>query len=83
MEASIVDLRRKMSEVIKALDRNESVTILYRGKKKGVLVPIKKRSDKEKPIKEHSAYGIWKNRDDMKNVVEYVRKLRKGRIDDL
>ncbi|GJQ60421.1 MAG: type II toxin-antitoxin system prevent-host-death family antitoxin [Candidatus Scalindua sp. AMX11] len=83
MEASIVDLRRKMSEVIKALDRNESVTILYRGKKKGVLVPIKKRSNKEKPIKEHPAYGIWKNRDDMKNVGEYVRKLRKGRIDDL
>ena len=83
MEASIVDLRRKMSEVIKALDRNESVTILYRGKKKGTLVPIMKRSNKEKPIKEHPAYGIWKNRDDMKNVVEYVRKLRKGRIDDL
>ena len=36
MKASILDLRRRMSEVLKALERNEDVTILYRGKKKGI-----------------------------------------------
>ena len=40
MEASIVDLRYKMNDVLKALDRHEKVTILYRGKPKGVLHPL-------------------------------------------
>ena len=32
MEASFVDLRNKSAEVIRALSRNERVTVLYRGK---------------------------------------------------
>lgn len=39
MKASIVDLRYKMNDVLKALDRNEQVTILYHGKIKGVIMP--------------------------------------------
>lgn len=31
MEASILDLRRRMADVLRGLDRNESVKILYRG----------------------------------------------------
>lgn len=34
-----MDLRYKMNDVLKALDRNERVTILYHGKIKGVIVP--------------------------------------------
>ncbi len=37
MKATIVDLRYRMNDVLKALDRNEEVTILYRGKEKGIL----------------------------------------------
>jgi len=32
MKASVVDLRYRMSEILKALDRNEDVSILCRGK---------------------------------------------------
>ena len=39
MEASIVDLRYRMKDVLKALDRNEEVRILYHGKLKGVIRP--------------------------------------------
>jgi hypothetical protein len=35
MKATVVDLRYKMNGVLKAFDRNEAVTILYRGKVKG------------------------------------------------
>ena len=35
MKATVVDLRYKMNDVLKVLDRNEKVTILYRGKVKG------------------------------------------------
>ena len=37
MKASIVDLRYKTKDILKALDRNEKVTILYHGKVKGVI----------------------------------------------
>ncbi len=48
MEASIVDLRYKMNDVLKALERNEKVTILYRGKPKGLIIPFKKDNSQQK-----------------------------------
>ena len=83
MQASILDLRRRMSEVIKALDRNEPVTILYRGKKRGVLLPTGSKKDARRSCRESSAFGMWKDIASMKDAAEYVRNLRKGRFDDL
>ena len=40
MEASVVDLRYKMKDVLEALERKETVTILYHGKIKGKIVPV-------------------------------------------
>ncbi len=45
MEASVVDLRYKMKEVLEALERRETVRLLYHGKVKGeAIVNIKGRS---------------------------------------
>ena len=44
MEASIVDLRYKMNDVLKALDRKEEVTVLYRGTVKGKIIPVAKKT---------------------------------------
>lgn len=35
MQASILDLRYRMKEILQALERNETVEILYHGKRKG------------------------------------------------
>ncbi len=43
MKATVVDLRYKMNDVLKALDRNEKVTVLYRGKVRGILIPVEKQ----------------------------------------
>ena len=37
MKASILDLRYRMKDVLKALERKEKVSILYHGKLKGVI----------------------------------------------
>ena len=37
MKATVVDLRYRMNDVLKALDRNEKVSISYHGKIKGVI----------------------------------------------
>ena len=83
MKASILDLRRKMREILRALDKNEPVTILYRGKEKGVIHPAAAREGRGGPVSEHPAFGMWKDRDDMRDVAEAVDRLRKGRSDAL
>ena len=78
MNASVLDLRTKMKDVLTALNRNEKVTLTYRGKKKAVIVP---ENDVSSVISASSlcAFGMWHDRDDMDNVETYVRNLRKGR----
>ena len=76
MEASIVDLRYKMSDVLKALDRNESVTVLYHGKAKAIMTPVKKQK-KAKNIKDHPFYGMASN--DGKSVADVMDELRAPR----
>jgi len=80
MEASILDLRREMSKVLAALDRNEPVTILHRGKRKGVLYPDGSGRKPAPSGTNHPAFGMWKDRDDMIDVEGVVRDLRKGRF---
>ncbi|RTZ99718.1 MAG: type II toxin-antitoxin system Phd/YefM family antitoxin [Deltaproteobacteria bacterium] len=79
MKATVVDLRYKMNDVLKALDRNEKVTVLYRGKVKGVLIPARKK--KKFKIKEHPFIGMLS--DETKSVGETMNELRRPRYDDI
>ncbi len=82
MKASILDLRRKMGDVLKALQRNEDVTLLRRGKTIAVIRPTGRRNGKER-VADHPAFGMWANRIDFADVGAAIDKLRKGRIDAL
>ncbi len=77
MKASIVDLRYKTNDILKALDRNESVTVLYHGKIKGVIKPARKKTVSK--IKDHPFFGMTNNYDE--TVLEELAKLRKHRHD--
>jgi len=79
MKASVLDFRRRMGDILRALDQNESVTILYRGKKKGVILPAGISDHKGKTALGHPAFGIWKDRRDMRDVDAVIGRLRKGR----
>ena len=78
MEATILDLRRRTREVLDALERNEAVTITYRGKKKGVITPADKGDGGGRSAADHPAFGLWSDREDVGKV---VRKIRRGRVD--
>lgn len=80
MKANIVDLRYKMRDVIKALDRNESVTVLYRGKVKGILTPVSEKSKDD--IKSHPFFGM-SAKESKKPVKEIMDELRGERYRDL
>jgi len=44
MKATIVDLRYRMKDVLSAVERGETVTVLYRGKPKAKIVPIPEKA---------------------------------------
>ena len=80
MKATVVDLRYKMNDVLKALDRNEKVTVLYRGKVKGILIPTEKK--KHLKITDHPFFGMSAP-DANKSVLDELNDLRKPRYNDI
>jgi hypothetical protein len=80
MKATVVDLRYKMNDVLKALDRNEKVTVSYRGKVKGVLVPAGEK--KQLKIKEHPFFGML-SKDSDQSVSNIMKELRRPRYNDI
>jgi antitoxin (DNA-binding transcriptional repressor) of toxin-antitoxin stability system len=79
MKASILDLRRRTRDVVRALERGESVTVLYRGKEKGVIHPTRPAKGTERQVSEHPAFGMWRDRRDMRDVERVMEGLRGGR----
>ena len=78
MKASVVDLRYRMNEILKALDRNEDVSILCRGKLKGVLKAIRCKSKLK--VVDHPFYNMH---EDGASVEEVMDQLRGGRYLDI
>lgn len=83
MYASIVDLRYRMKDVLRAIDRGETVTVLYRGKPKAKLAPMEPLpgpSGARTPrTQDQPLFGLWKDREDLANPASYVRNLRRTR----
>ncbi len=75
MKASVVDMRYKMNEVLSALDRNESVEILYHGKIKGIIKPIVTKGGQS--VMEHRFFGMYAKTDE--TVEASMERLRGGR----
>ena len=77
MKASIVDLRYKTKEVLEALDRNEEVSILYRGKLRATMRPARESaSAKQAKVTEHPLFGCAQGE---LSVAEEMDRLRGGR----
>lgn len=74
MEATVVDLRYHMNDVLKALERNESVSVLYRGKVKGVI-----RSAVRVNFPKVSDHAFFGSRISAEPVDATMKRLRGGR----
>lgn len=79
MDASILDLRYKMRNVLNALNRRERVRILYHGKVKGEIIPTKGNSKIK--TNQHALFGMLKGENG--NPEEIVSKMRRSRYNDL
>lgn len=76
MRASVVDLRYRMKDVLKALDKNQTVTVMYRGKVRATIVPAGKLRTRGL-VKSHPFFGM--HGDDTMDVTSAMQRLRGGR----
>ena len=79
MKATVVDLRYKMNEVLKALDRGEKVTLLYHGKIKGVIVPAGAHESMD--VEGHPFFNMATG--DKRPVEKQMEELRRSRFHDI
>jgi len=79
MEASVLDLRKRMREVMSAIDRHERVTLTHRGRRRAVIVPLTEAKRNKVRVADLPAFGMWAERADMTDPVAYVEELRKPR----
>jgi len=82
MKATMVDLRYRTKEILRAVERGETVTLLYRGREKARVVPVASKGPRGS-IQAHEAFGLWKSRKDLRDVQGYLRGLRRGRFGNL
>lgn len=71
MRATVVDMRYRMNDVLKALDRNEDVTILYHGRVKGVIKPAVRRNGTR--VKEHPFFNMCPDGEAVPAIMEDLR----------
>ena len=71
MKASVVDLRYRMNEILKAIDRNEEVTILYHGKVKGVIKPNISRGGRR--ISDHPFFNMYQSKEAVHEIMADLR----------
>ena len=77
MKATARDLRYRMKEVLKALDKGEKVTVFYHGRLKGTIIPASGVSTLR--VKDHPFFGI--SADESESVSDQMDELRKVRFD--
>jgi antitoxin (DNA-binding transcriptional repressor) of toxin-antitoxin stability system len=78
VNATALDLRTNLKNVLAALGRNECVTLTYRGRKRGVIVPCGHESER-RSVREHPGFGMWREHSETADVDSFVRGLRHGR----
>jgi prevent-host-death family protein len=79
MIATAKSLRFHTGKILEATMRGENVTITYRGKPAAKIIPISKKDKTQETKPTHHLFGIWKDRNDVKDVDSHIRELRKGR----
>lgn len=79
MEASVLDLRKRMQDVMSAINRRERVTLTYRGRRRALIIPIAEDNASSIKVEELPAFGMWAEREDMADPVAYVEEIRKQR----
>ncbi len=74
MKTNAVDLRRNMKDIMRAVERNEPVTVLYHGKEKAMIRPIEQTSASS--VRRHAFFGMNQHDTTVESVIDGLRDGR-------
>lgn len=75
---SIKELRDNLAQLIEEVAHTKKyIEITKFGKPKAMIIPIRNSSKSKEKKGLKAAFGIWKNRKDMKNSAKWVADLRR------
>lgn len=77
MKASVMDLRYRTKEILRALDAKEEITLTHRGTERGRIIPIGQTNDDPQSFGSHPAVGMWA--DSSESVPDLIERIRKPR----
>lgn len=77
MKASVMDLRYRTKEILRALDARQEITLTHRGTEKGKIIPTEAKPRAHGSLHEHPAVGMWA--DSAESVSELITRIRKPR----
>ncbi len=79
MQATMLDFRRRMSEIQGAISRRERVTVTSHGRPWAVIVAWEDAKPDVPSARDCAAAGMWADREDIASPTDYVRNLRARR----
>jgi prevent-host-death family protein len=74
--ATAKELRYKAASILENVRKGEEVVITLRGKRVAILSAVEKKSHEFIPI----GFGIWKGREEMRDVKKWIDERRKARF---
>ena len=78
MEVTLKELKIQPGKIVSTASSGTEVTVTVRGVPTVKIVPIRDQA-KSKADFDTTSFGMWADRDDMVDVNDYVRNLRRGR----
>lgn len=83
MNISVKTLNKRLPEVMKALDKNERVVLSHEGRQFALLQPVSDAEAEEQRLMADPGFGMWADREDMKDPSAWVREKRQRRRERL
>ena len=81
MKATALELRTRTKDLLLRVDAGETIYISRRGRTAAMLAPVPAPGRKPtKSLADLPAFGMWADRDDLTDPVEFVRELRRSRF---
>ncbi|MDR2745878.1 MAG: type II toxin-antitoxin system prevent-host-death family antitoxin [Treponema sp.] len=77
MEITTKQLRIQPGRIISQVNNGQEIIITYRGKPSAKIIPLEWENLKQDH--DNELFGIWKDREDINDVNQYIRNMRKGR----
>ena len=79
MNATMLDFRNRMAEIQGAISRRECVTVTSHGRPWAVIVAWQDAKPQTPSARDCAAAGMWADREDLADPLEYVRGIRAKR----